>query len=101
MTPDHRAHVRMAWDAVATGGVLHALDAVPAALRALAPPGKYHATLTWAWVLLVAERYRADEPWPAFEARCPELFERDLVARRYPSGQLARSGARAAFELPR
>lgn len=99
---DHRAHVAMCWRFLRVYGVLGTLDRLPAALRravaALGVPERFHTTLTWAWILEVAERLD-DSPDPdAFLARHPELLT-NLVAARYGDA-LGHPDARARFVLP-
>lgn len=103
MSLDHRAHVRLAWDAVRRGGLSAAIAEVPATLRALTAavdrPEKYHETLTVGFVLLVAERFVADEDFETFWARNPDLGP-DALARWWRPDTLASARARARFVMP-
>ena len=36
---------------------------------------KYNAMITWLFLMLIAERVRADEDWPSFRARNADLFD--------------------------
>lgn len=98
----HREHVAICWRFVRAYGAVGALDRLPAALRravaALGVPERYHETLTWAWILEVAERFD-DSPDPdVFLARHPELAT-DLVRARY-GDRLDAPDARGRFVLP-
>jgi hypothetical protein len=103
MSFDHRDHLRLAWEAVARGGLAGALAEVPAALRALAAgagrPEKYHETVTVGFVLLVAERWADQEDFDAFLARNPDL-DRDALARWWRPETLASARARERFVMP-
>ena len=72
---DHQAHVYVAWLYLERFPLPVALEKFDAALRRLTVklgiPGKYHATITWFYLLLIGER-RADEPgadWFRFRRR--------------------------------
>ena len=75
---DHRAHLRLAWSAIARGGLAAALAEVPAWLRdaavAAGRPDRYHETVTVGFLLLVADRYREGEEVDAFLQRNPDLL---------------------------
>ena len=64
----HRDHVRMAWLYVRTHGPTHAVTRFIDDLRAFAAakgvPRLYHATITTAYLTLVAERMAAGPDWP-------------------------------------
>ncbi|MEZ4241404.1 MAG: hypothetical protein R3F59_35680 [Myxococcota bacterium] len=80
MSLDHRGHLRLAWEAVGRGGLAGALVDVPPVLREMAreagAPERYDHVLTVAYLEAVAARWRPGEPFDAFLARSPELFER-------------------------
>jgi len=105
----HREHVRMAWLYLDRHPTAEALLHFSADLRRFAAAkgdaGLYHETITWAYVLLIAER-RADAPagetYAEFAARNPELFvwRPSLLERYYRAETLASPRARAAFVLP-
>lgn len=105
---DHEAHVYMAWLYVREYPLAEAIGRYSAALRrltaSLGVPGKYHATITWFFLLLIAERGAADPDtgWEAFRAANADLLRRDDdIVRRYYSGQLlATRRARETFVLP-
>ena len=76
----HRDHVRMAWIYVRSYGLESAVTRFTDDLRAFATakgvPRLYHATITVAYLSLVAERQRAaPEPtWEAFADRHADLL---------------------------
>lgn len=103
---DHEAHVYLAWRYLERFPLPVALEKFDAALRRLTVqlgvPGKYHATITWFFLLLIAER-RGAEPkadWFRFRQRNPELFESGVLGRYYRRQTLASGRARRSFVLP-
>jgi hypothetical protein len=95
----HREHVRLSWLAVTRLGV--AVDVVGGGIEQAAP-GRYHATLTRAWVEIVG-RHAAGAPDPdfdAFLARCPDLLDRGLLDRHYRPATLAAPAARTGWIPP-
>jgi hypothetical protein len=101
----HREHVRVAFAMLARDGDLAAAAVgFRAGLRRIAGgSGKYHETLTWAYLVVIAERmhgrgYRSSQELLADH---PDLLERDLLARYYDLPALLASPlARAVFVLP-
>ncbi|MEZ4321630.1 MAG: hypothetical protein R3F61_29420 [Myxococcota bacterium] len=103
---DHRAHLAVAFESLDQHGLAGAMARVPERLRTLAEvagePGKYHETLTIAWLLVLADR-RGRCPGASLDTvleRFPELLDPGCVARLYAEGTLASAEARAAFRLP-
>lgn len=103
---DHEAHVYAAWNYLERFAPPEALEKFDAALRRLTVqlgiPGKYHATITWFFLLLIAERRSADPgaDWPRFRRRNPDLFEGGLLERYYRPETLTSAEARRGFVLP-
>jgi hypothetical protein len=104
----HEAHVRVAWAYLRRAPLPTALAAFASALRRYAAAqgaaGKYHETITVAWMLLIAARI-ADTPhsvWTEFAAANPDLLQRQPspLARYYSAGLLASDEARHGFVLP-
>lgn len=105
----HREHVRMAWLYLERHATAEALLHFSADLQRFAAakgnPGLYHETITWAYLLLIAER-RADAPpgegYAAFAVRNADLFawKPSLLERYYRAETLASARARASFVLP-
>jgi hypothetical protein len=101
----HAAHVRVAWWYVTHEPLLIAIARMRAGLRGFAAAkGKaerYHETITIAFVLLVADRWREGEPWTAFAARNPDLLQWPCQPLRELYGdQLDTPRAREVFVTP-
>ncbi len=104
---DHEAHVYAAWRYLERFPLPVALERFDAALRQLTArlgvPGKYHATITWFFLLLIAERCDADGggDWRQFRRHNADLVEdRGILERYYHRQTLASNRARQAFVLP-
>jgi len=104
---NHEAHVYVAWLYLEQFPLPAALDRFDAALRRLTVklgvPGKYHATITGFYLLLISERRDADPgaDWPTFRRQNVDLIEdRDLLGRCYSHQLLASDCARQSFVLP-
>lgn len=105
MSFDHRAHLALAHEAIATEGLSGALATFPARLEAIAAaagaPGKFHVTLTLAWLLLLGDRMaRCGGGLEALLEHHPELLDRDLPARHYRRETLSSERARQRFVPP-
>ena len=103
---DHRAHVHVTWLAVRAAGMPDAVTLVSDGLRRTARyagvPQKYHATVSRAWVELVAHHTEHD-PAPDFDtfaARNPALLDKRLLTRFYRSTTLASAEARTGWVAP-
>lgn len=104
----HAGHVRAGWWYLRRYPLGEAIDRFRAALRAyatsLGASGKYHETMTVAWLLLIEERLGTDGrglDWATFAARHPELFDREaLLAKYYDRGTLVSERARRTFVMP-
>jgi len=106
-TFDHEAHVYVAWLYLERFPLLEAIANFDAALRRLTAslgiPGKYHATITWFFMLLIAERRDAtpDSDWHRFRRDNDDLVSDGKILQRfYDSGTLASDRARQSFVLP-
>jgi hypothetical protein len=104
---DHTAHVRAGWLYLRRHPIGEAIDRFCLSLRRFAAAngatGKYHETMSVAWMLLIAERLSStrDLDWPAFAARHPELFAKPpLLLRYYSSATLDSERARSGFVMP-
>jgi hypothetical protein len=104
---DHEAHVYLAWLYLERFPLPEALGKFDVALRRLTVklgvPGKYHATITWFFLLLIAERRNADPgaDWNRFRRRNADLVEDGgLLGRYYSRRTLASDRARQSFVLP-
>lgn len=103
---DHIAHVYVGWLYVQSYDLAEALARFDRALKRLTEnlgiPGKYHATITWTFLLLIKERSRPRENWQSFLSRNADLVNDSKdVLDRYYSGELLNSArARAHYVLP-
>ena len=103
---DHEAHIFVAWSYLQDYPVTAAIERFTAALRALTQQlgiaGKYHETITWFYLLLIAERRQQHESWDEFRMRNRDLFERgdNVLARYYSRETLDSRRARETFVLP-
>ena len=103
---DHRAHVHLTWLAVREAGMPGAIalvsDGLQRTTRYAGVPQKYHATVSRAWVELVAH-HTAHDPatdFDAFAARNPALLDKRLLTRFYRSTTLASPAARTGWVAP-
>lgn len=104
----HRDHVRTAWQYLREFTVEDAIARFNADLRRFAVakgvPGLYHATITWAYLLIVRERIDAapDADWDTFAAANPDLFtwKPSILDRYYTQETLWSDRARAGFVMP-
>ena len=109
-TFDHEAHVYVAWLYLGSFDTGVAIDRFNAALKRLTQklgvPGKYHATISWFYMLLIAERRQRQaspgDDWTAFKSANQDLVSgnSELLGRYYSRERLASSEARQRFLLP-
>lgn len=103
---DHAAHVEMAWLYLRETPPETAEARFIATLRRITRhfgmPERYHETITRAFWLLIAERYRRDPDaaWSTFAGMNPELFDRRLLHGYYSRERLGSDEARRHFLLP-
>lgn len=105
---DHEAHVLVAWRYLQDDDLLPAIEKYSNALktltRKLGVEGKYHETITWFYMIAVAERLAStnDTDWPGFKAANEDLFacKPSLIQRYYSSDHLMSENARRVFVLP-
>jgi len=103
---DHEAHVYMGWLYVREFELADAILRFDAALKRLTTrlgvPGKYHATITWLFLLLISERLDNDESWQSFRSRNKELIRnsKTTLTRYYSDALLFSDRARERFVLP-
>jgi hypothetical protein len=104
----HEQHVQVAWLFVRDYGMPAALGEFSTAIKRFADAKGatrlYHETITWAFLLLIAERQaRTCSPsWEAFAAAHPDLLVwKPSILKRYYSDELLKSElARRVFVLP-
>ena len=103
---DHEAHVYVAWLFLRHFDPAEAIGRFDGALRRLTVklgvPEKYHATITWLFLLLINERSRQGEDWSAFRTRNRDLVEGSggTLSRYYSDTVLFSDAARERFVLP-
>jgi hypothetical protein len=105
----HADHVRLAWIYLREASLLEALERFGATLRRFAAhhgaAGKYHATITWAYVLLIHERMAREGAggcWESFRAANADLMQwkPSILERYYSRETLASETARRTFVMP-
>ena len=103
----HRDHVRLGWIYLAREPLARAaarfIDDLQRLAAALGAPGKYHETLTWAYLLWI-HACMISGPTPAdseaFLSAHPELLVPGGLRRFYREETLAAPRARRVFVLP-
>ncbi len=104
---NHEAHLRLAYAYLAQGGLDDAQAKMRAALIAFLrthglPPGKFHETLTRAWVLAV-RHFMGRSPsrsFGEFIAKSGVLLDSRVMLTHYSPGALFSDEARARFVEP-
>lgn len=104
----HAEHVRVAWWYLGRYSLPSAVVRFATALRRFAAAhgaaGKYHETVTVAWMLIIADRLRGSgaSSWDAFAAANADLLVRtpSVLSRYYTDETLASERARQQFVLP-
>jgi hypothetical protein len=104
----HAAHVRAGYLYLRACGFDSALGRMRCAIQRyaahLGQPGKYHETVTVAYLALIHERLSEGgegADWGSFRERNPDLLDRDLLLRHYRRSELESDLARRTFILPR
>jgi len=101
----HRAHVRLAWLYLREGSLLEALNRYSTGIQryaaSLGAAGKYHETITWAYLFLIHERMRQSpaSTFDAFATANEDLFG-PILQRYYSPTVLGSELARASFVMP-
>jgi hypothetical protein len=105
----HREHLYVAWSYLRELALEHALARYVEHLRrltvALGVPEKYHATITWTYVVALHDAM-AQQPELDFDALLrarPDLLDHrsGVLAKHYDRDELDSAAARARFVLPR
>ncbi len=104
----HEQHVQVAWLFVRQYGMPGALTEFTAAIKRFADAkgatGLYHQTITWAFLLLIAERQARTnaDSWEAFTAANPDLlvWKPSILDRYYSKELLTSELARRVFVFP-
>ena len=104
----HQQHVEVAWLFVRQHGMPAALTAFSTAIKRFADAkgatGLYHVTITWAFLLLIAEREARNpsDTWEGFAAANADLvaWKPSVLERYYSKELLASDLARRTFLMP-
>ena len=104
----HHQHVQVAWLFVRKYGMPAALAEFSTAIKRFADAkgatGLYHETITWAFLLLIAEREARNpsDTWEAFAGANADLLSwKPSILERYYSSELLKSDlARRTFVMP-
>jgi hypothetical protein len=104
----HEQHVQVAWLFVRHYGMPAALGEFTAAIKRFADAkgatGLYHETITWAFLLLIAERQArtSAETWETFANANADLltWKPSILNRYYSKELLASELARRTFVMP-
>lgn len=104
----HEAHIFVAWAYLQTNSVLQSLEKMTKGLKRLTQklgvPQKYHETITWFFMFLIAERCETMPAisWTEFKDWNPDLFSdaKALLSRSYTQEYLVSERARQQFILP-
>jgi hypothetical protein len=104
----HEQHVQVAWMFVQKYGMPTALSEFTAAIKRFAEAkgatGLYHETITWAFLLLIADRQarKPVESWDAFACANADLLQwKPSILNRYYSKELLASDlAKRTFLMP-
>ncbi len=105
---NHTAHIYVGWCYLQKLDVIDAIDRFRSALKRLTiklgVPGKYNETITWFFMLMIAERRRgpAANDWACFRDANPELLVSSsaILQRYYSQDRLTSPTARELFLLP-
>jgi hypothetical protein len=105
---DHEAHVLVAWRYLQDDDLPAAIEKYSGALktltRKLGVEGKYHETITWFFMIAVAERLANSTKgdWVDFKSVNKDLFagKPSLIQQFYSDAHLMSENARRVFVLP-
>jgi hypothetical protein len=105
---DHEAHVRVVWCYLQQFPVAVTVARFTSALRALTAqlgvPQKYHETISWFFIIVIADRLArsASRNWEGFRRENRDLVENSsvLLKQHYSPDRLNSTDARQRFVLP-
>lgn len=101
----HRDHIGVGFEALRQDEFFAAAKRIADGLRSVTRmagmPEKFNATVTLAFMSLIAERMDDGDDAAAFIEAHPELCDPGVIARLYPAGTLASPLARRVALLPR
>ena len=105
----HREHLRLAYSHIAIEPLAEAIDSFKQSLGLfldrVGEHGKYHETITVAFMLIVADRMECLQEchtWDDFQTGNPDLFNssRSVLLEYYSSSTLSLDESRTSFVLP-
>ena len=105
----HADHVRLGWIYLRRLTLIEAIERFTESLKRFAAhngvPGRYHETITWAYLLLIHGRMQQDRgagDWESFRAAHGDLlrWKPSILERYYTRETLASDVARRTFVLP-
>jgi len=105
---NHEAHILVGWRYLQDHNLLDAITRFTGAIRRLTRKlgvsSKYHETITWFYLIKIAERCNGTPAadWPAFRDANPDLFawQPSLIEQYYSSSLLSSETARRTFVFP-
>jgi hypothetical protein len=105
---DHEAHVYVAWQYLQDFDLLEAIQRYRLTLKRLTAklgiPGKFHETITWFFMICIAECCATKDAadWAEFRQANPQLFLRNpgIVSHYYSGERLNSELAQRTFLLP-
>ncbi len=105
---NHETHILVGWRYLQDDSLLDAITRFRAAIvrltRKLGASSKYHETITWFYLIKIAERCSgaAAVDWPAFKAANPDLFawNPSLIQEYYSESLLSSEISRRMFVFP-
>ncbi len=105
---NHRSHVRAAYLVLSGsrgfGAALERMrDLITTYAASVGKAGLYHETITVAFMALINQRlaeFGEGQSWDVFAAANPDLFEKEILTRRYDKTTLQSDLARQVFLLP-
>lgn len=103
----HSEHVRVAWELLGVCFLPRAMERMAAGLKRITAlagkPERYHETITWVWMLFVADRIARtgrQESFEEFAAANADLLDPKLLDAWYREETLASPAARRSFRMP-
>jgi len=105
----HDDHLHAAWLYLTRFPLAQAIERFADVLRcyaaSLGKPGRYHETITWAYLLVLNERMQCSEPgmtWEHFAAAHRDLFDwkNSILLKYYRKETLESELARRVFVMP-
>ncbi len=103
---DHEAHVYIAWSYLQRNDLMESIkrfcEALKRLTRKLGIESKYHETLSWFFMVLIAERQAGLKDWPTFKRRNADIFatQPSIFRAYYSNERLGSEIARNQFVLP-